>query len=396
MGSVYFITTAYPGIAGYGGGALIRKGEVEILRQNGFDTWVIIPDKSIKQSIIDNEEKIIRIAFKQKKHLLKVIMQKAGVIEDAGIDWINNVVEYLQNHIKTSDIVFCVTGGGLDTVIAGSKLKKISQCKFLVNFHDPVINSHVYGKKIRLKSSTFFHVNRDQVEKKYLHNVDCIITSSASYEAAILDKYPQLLQGKTQTFHFGYIKNFQPQTEKRKTFFFPIKIGYGGNMGMEQSPEILAKVVSRMDDVQAYFLGDIQNNKYLRKPIRNVHCIDSLNHEQYLAYMYQNIDIAFLSLDGDLSALCVPSKLYEYINLGIPIIAVVKGDACKIVIENGIGIVCDYDEIAIRDAIIQMKDPQVYKKYFDAIAIHKEHWSMKMQSVKMIEKIKQIALKPTN
>lgn len=384
MSKLFFITSTYPDLSA--GGAIIRKSQVELFREANIQTWVIVPNYYSNKNIVDATSKICQISAGSKLNYFNEVLQKAGIIEDAHKVWISNTVNFLVDKVKPCDIVFCVSGGQLETFIIGSQLKAITGCRYIANLHDPIINATAKGKKIRLKSSNFPHVNRDRVEKKYLRNVDYIFTCSRDYKEILKDKYPEL-RNKVQNSYFGYITSYSPSFVKEEKLFMPLRIGYGGNMGKEQSPELLGMVAEKMMNVEAYFFGNISNNHYLKASHKNVTIKEHLKQVEFLEYMYANIDIAFLSLVGDLSTLCIPSKLYEYINLELPMIAVVGGDAARIVSEYGIGVVCEYSESSVEQAILRFMEPGFYLECLYNIKNVKELWSMSNQSRKMLEKV---------
>ena len=389
MGKVYFITRTYPGVSGIGGGALIRVGQVETFRENGLDTWIIAPNFSSSENIKDEEKKILLYPFNTKLHLLYSLLDKLGLIEDYYSNWISNSLKELTSIVQKNDIVFCTSGGELGSIILGSKLKKITGCSFVINFHDPILYAKAFGKKVKLKGSRFFHVCKDKTEALYLENADFIYTSSDVYKKALCKKYP-LLKGKIRNSYFGYIKEYNGTVDNEPKIKRPICIAYGGSMGIEQSPEILAKAVAEMDGVNAYFFGDISSNEYLKKPIRNVHIMKHLPYEEYLAFLNENIDMTFLSLDGDLSEFCVPSKLFEYINLGIPMIAAVAGDAARIISEKNFGIACEYDEKSVRKAIEHLALTENYTQAWESLKKEKFEWAMSNQLKPLVNQLQKL------
>ncbi len=46
-----------------------------------------------------------------------------------------------------------------------------------------------------------------------------------------------------------------------------------------------------------------------------------MSHRDYIIYMQTNVDVAFLSLSKEYFSACIPAKLYDYINIGLPILA---------------------------------------------------------------------------
>ena len=72
-----------------------------------------------------------------------------------------------------------------------------------------------------------------------------------------------------------------------------------------------------------------------------VELLPKMAYEVFMSYLKNEADVGFLSLVDNISNYCVPSKLYEYINIGLPILAVINGDTKEIVNSNNLGVVCD-------------------------------------------------------
>ena len=161
-------------------------------------------------------------------------------------------------------------------------------------------------------------------------------------------------------------------------------------MGKEQSPEILAKVVSRMEGVEAFFIGDVERDSVLRRMTKNIALLEPMEHHAYLNFMYNKVDVGFFSLKGDLSSLCIPSKLYEYLNIGLPMIGAIRGDAREIIKTHGFGLACEYDEEEIKDSILAMKNVHFYKEVCENIVAEKRKWSMREQFRVAIEVVSDV------
>ena len=104
-----------------------------------------------------------------------------------------------------------------------------------------------------------------------------------------------------------------------------------------------------------------------------------MSHEDFLKFLAVNVDMALLPLVKDYFGACVPSKLYEYINLGLPVLgALPEGDAKDIITKNKFGISLYYKNCQeIADAIDNIiEKPQLLINYKEAILANRKRWSM--------------------
>jgi len=358
------------------GGPLMRRGAVQYLQEFGWDIHVVIPNYNSEQLVI--KENVIQLPFKRKfLHKLELILERMGFYEDYLDKWIENAFEYLKGKIRNNTLIFATTGGELAMIKLGSLLKKEIDCKFIVNFRDPIDYTLVNGLKLDKK----FHVSRERQEKKYLSNVDLIITSSKTNQQSLLKKYPHL-KLKIYNNYFGYIKKIDISKYQRK-IGKRLKIAYVGNMSKTQKPEILYDIyrsIHKKNDVELYFIGDFNGYKPIKK-IKDpgVKLVDFMPHEKFLKFMIENIDIGFVSLSNDYLGACVPSKIYEYINLGLPILgALPDGDGKDIINDNGYGIACKYNDLkALVNAFEKMTNRKYLNEMRNKILADRDQWHMK-------------------
>lgn len=107
-------------------------------------------------------------------------------------------------------------------------------------------------------------------------------------------------------------------------------ITYVGNVGKSQEFISLINAVKNMRDVRLNIIGGGNALNGLRKfvasnEIKNVFLPGRLNWSRALPY-YQTSDLLFASLKKNYST-AVPSKLYEYLSTGLPVLYVGKGAA---------------------------------------------------------------------
>ncbi|GAB6074887.1 glycosyltransferase family protein [Nautilia lithotrophica] len=371
---LYYLTRSYYPYQ-KGGGPLMRRGAVNYLQDLGWDIEVIMPNYDSKEII--NEGNITQIPF-QRKHIQKLasLLERIGVYEDYLDKWVEVAFKYLKNKIRRNDIVFATSGGELGMIKLGSLLKKEIGCKFVVNFRDPIN----YGFMNGLRRDYKFHIGREKAHANYIINSDLIITSSLAY-AEILKKWIPFLRQKIKCNYFGYIKKINLNLENES---LPIKIAYVGTMSKTQSPELLYYIwkKSNLKNIEIYYIGDIDKYRPLKKirskKDKSVYFIKYMSHEKFLNFM-EDIDIGFLSLTSDYFGVCIPSKLYEYINLGKPIFAALPdGDAKNIINYNKYGIAENYKDLnKLVEGMQKIADIIQIKNFKKNILNDRDKWFMK-------------------
>lgn len=378
---IYYLTRSY---APYqkGGGPLLRTAQVESLAKLGWEVIAVMPNyQSLKLEISNN---IIKIPFSwYYKGKISAIFERFGIYEDYLDNWIKNAFLYLQDKINKEDIIFATSGGELGPIKLGSLLKHKIDCKFVIDFHDPIDYTLVNNRIIDNK----FHVSREKQEEKYLSNADLIITSSKINQNSLISKYPNLKE-RIKNNYFGYVKKLNVNKFNKKSSN-KLRIAYAGNMGILQKPEILYETYRKIEDkdnIEIYFIGDVSSNKKLKKiKDKNVKFIKFLPHNEFLEFMCENIDLGFVSLCDDYLGSCVPSKIYEYINLEIPIIgALPLGDGMDIININNYGKAYKYNDVKnIANAIKSFKKSNYLINFKINIENDKDKWHIE-------EKIKEL------
>jgi len=372
---IYYLTRSYSPYQ-KGGGPLMRTSAVAHLQELKWDISVVMPNYNSKELIIENN--IIQIPFKG-THIQKLttLLERVGVYEDYLDKWIIDAYDYLKKSITRDDIIFSTSGGELGMIKLGSLLKEESGCKFIVNFRDPLN----YGEMNGLKKDKKFHVSREKALQKYIYNADLILTSSQFYEKILKLKFPYLKNNIINNY-FGYIKPINTNKYIKKTSN-KLRIAYSGSMiSAVQKPETLYSIFKKVNfkiDIEIYFIGDYHINQTLTKiNSKNIKFIDFMPHEEFLKFMYENIDVGFLSLANNYYGACIPSKFYEYINLELPILAALpNGDASDLINANGYGYSCHYNDIdSLANALVQLNEKKQRKQFSSNIIKDKNKWAM--------------------
>lgn len=340
---VYYLTRSY---APYdaGGGALMRRGAVEHLTHLGWDVVVVRPNyESFEEEFKEN---VLMVPFKRKhRQKLSSLLERIGYYEDYLDKWVAHAFNLLKDRITSNDILFATCGGELGMIKLGALLKKEVGCKLVVNFRDPLN----YGYTDGMKRDRKFHVGRASVQKKYMECSDLVLTSSMSYASLLSDNFPHL-SNKIKNNYFGYHKSITCKAKPLGRSDKKLRIAYAGLMSTTQKPEILYEAIKEQKklDIELYFIGNSEHYKPINAITDpRVTIVPNMPHSEFIDFMQENIDVGFVSLEKDYYGMCVPSKLYEYINLGLPILgALPKGDAIDIINNNQYGCAVRFGDIA--------------------------------------------------
>ena len=359
----------------------MREAAVEKMREQGLKVIVVAPNYNNSKLVIHKDYILVPFLNNQKFSLL---LEHIGFNDDYLDSWVEKSYKELKKIVKLDDVLFCTSGDELGTIILGYKLKSAINCKFIINFRDPIYKSKIYEKRIVLKKFNIFHVSREGLEKKLLFGADLIITSSSRYKSSLIYKYPNL-QSKIVNNNFGYIKEFNSSFSiiEKKEF----EIIYGGNMGKLQSPEILAMAVKNSPNIKATFIGNYKKNKTLCDLRDHINLLDAMPHEKYLKYTIENGNAGFLSLTNELSEYCVPSKLYEYINLELPILGFIKGQGKEIIEKENFGLVSDSVK-ELKENILKLTNPDFYSSIKHDLKKNKKKWSMDFKLNEVLDYLK--------
>ena len=335
MAKLFYITRTFTH-NGQAGGALMREGAVNQFIKHGFDIEVVTYGSSVDiDTVVPEHVTLIDGTIRNLK--CNLYMQRLGLLEDYLTSWANNVVQYLQHKVSDQDIVFCSTGGDLASLMAGCQLKQRCGCKYIANFRDPV--SHTRYGEHHLERYT--HVNRDALLQKYVSNADLVVTSCNSYK----DYLQSVLSVTVVNNHFGYLSqsDYVCDFELRQPFS-DFKLIYAGTLSKYQGHKKVADTFRQLDNVSLDIYG---HNKTLVKNMGNVRYFQSVSRDLLAQKMIHDYDAGFVSLDLAYFGACIPSKIYEYINIGLPIFGFLpQGEARDIINDNGYGYIATTDNIA--------------------------------------------------
>ncbi|MBG42467.1 MAG: glycosyltransferase WbuB [Aequorivita sp.] len=180
-----------------------------------------------------------------------------------------------------------------------------------------------------LKKGTYYSLLQ-KMEKFCYKNADLIIGQSEEILQHISQniKKPTFLYRNVPNFRVPLIPEHKPSSE--------IKIVYAGLLGVAQGIFEICQHISFPENVSLHIYGagpEAGKIKNLQK--KNIHFYGEVEREE-LHKELQNYDIAFIPLMKRIYG-SVPSKIFEYTRLGLPVLYYAGGEGEDIIKNNSLG-----------------------------------------------------------
>lgn len=188
---------------------------------------------------------------------------------------------------------------------------------------------------------------------QYIYNEsDKILVSSRGFIESIVEK--DVDRDKIEYFPQWAESLFRPikESNNKYTSLMPtgFNVMFAGNIGEAQDFDSIVKaavILKEYKKINIVVLGDGRKAAWLQKQIVEKQIDDTiyLMGSYPLSAMpefYSQADIMLLSLKDDyIFSLTVPAKIQSYLACGKPIVAMINGEAARIVEESGAGYACN-------------------------------------------------------
>ncbi len=190
-----------------------------------------------------------------------------------------------------------------------------------------------------------------------------------------------------------YAEEFYKPVPKKNTGLVSqdrFNIVYTGNVGYVQGLEKLveaAKILKESEKTNVHFniVGDGRFKDELIEIAKNKGVIDSFTFipqqpAQKIPEILAECDLAYLSLkDSLIGRITIPAKLQSYMACGIPVLAVIRGEAANIVKEAQCGFVVEEDEphkiAEVIEKVSQMQKKELAQLGTNGLKYYDQHFS---------------------
>lgn len=238
---------------------------------------------------------------------------------------------YLFKNVKKGEKVFIVTNPA-PLILLISILKRLKKIELIILVHDVFPENTIPAGIIESESSFLYKILRSIFDKAY----------SKADRLIVLGRDMQIMiENKTQRFknnpkieiieNWGDTENIRPLSkdevfENNSSLKDKVVFQYAGNIGRVQGLLELLEIIKMVtnDKLAFYFVGEgavkqkMKEHVELNK-IQNVYFGDAYSREEQLSVL-NKADIAFISLAKGMFGLGVPSKTYNILSAGKPIL----------------------------------------------------------------------------
>ncbi|ELK42670.1 glycosyltransferase family 4 protein [Brevibacillus agri] len=344
-------------------------GEVNIHRAK---EWQLLPGRGQAAAVAagSSTDAAPRVSLKQrvKKQVVNVLkkLKPYLLIPDDQILWLPNALKLGREIMRQEkiDVIFSTSGPVTNHLIA-EKLADEFGCKWVADFRDPwTQNMHTSGIAWRERLE-------ERMEARVMAKADAITTVTATFAKNFQNKHQERIK-RMELIYNGFDQaDFQELTP---SYAAPGKFHavYAGILYQKRNPRLLLQAIRELIDegqvdrqeLLLSFAGVFDYPGYSE----NRDCVEALGladivrvlgnlpHKEALGLM-KAADA--LLLIGDVSAdagAYIPGKLYEYMGIGNPILALNKaGEATEIIENFRLGQVADPEhKDAIKQAYLQL------------------------------------------
>ncbi|PNS36993.1 glycosyltransferase family 4 protein [Mesotoga sp. B105.6.4] len=329
---ILVITQNYP--PDLGAGSFRMKALVSTLISRSHEVFVISGtpnryDSIGKDSSGDNSsrERIIRIPVpQQKQDLLQRGLSYFGFFRKA--------TKEAKKLAKDCDVIVA-TSPQLLVAYAAAKAAKQGKKPFVLDIRDlwpdVMIDLNIATRR------SFVYKTLKRVEEKCYQQSTRIIVNSPAFEEHIKEisnKSPVLITNGIDDELFSELQNTGRKVAKE-----PFTITYAGNLGIAQNLEVLLRAAEKCNgNFRFRLIGDGSEKAKIVSAIResrihNIELIEPVRREE-LAKYYAETDAFFVHLKNiEMFKKTIPSKIFEYVATGKPVLYGLQGVAKEIMNE---------------------------------------------------------------
>ena len=266
-----------------------------------------------------------------------------GMIPDAFKGWIKPAISTCKKIVQDFGVIYAVVPPVTNAVVA-AYISQHNQLPLVIDFRDNV-----------------FNLSKDIAQKAH-----AIIASTPQSLTEMIQFYQINNQIRRLVAYNGFLENYGDvafsQNENKKNNQ-RIKIIYTGLLNYAQDPAILARCIKRLSkeriDIEQkleidYYGPENYYTKIFLKPFLS----QITKFKGYVPFSHallaiSKADLGYTSLRYKSKSYCIPSKVFQYINMGLPLIATGPDGALKELINNyRIGVFSEFGDLKKHGEII--------------------------------------------
>ncbi len=284
------------------------------------------------------------------KDKISVFLRGNLLIPDPRVFWVTPSVRFLREYLRQNPVDLMITTGPPHSMhLIGLNLKRHFDIPWLADFRDPWTEIDFYH---RLKLTSWADRRHRALEKKVLTAAD-IVTTVSPYLKQTTEK---LAGRRVDVIYNGFDpEDFQFEKVREDGLF---TISHYGAFNRDRNPSSLWKALQTLKENSPDFARLLriqligQTDESILREIRECNLEENLRLEGHLPHteglrILSGSQVLLLPLnDAPNVRGILPGKMYEYIALKRPILAIgpSDGDFAEILLSTHSGITCDFTD----------------------------------------------------
>ncbi len=278
------------------------------------------------------------------------------LVPDPRIFWVKPSVKFLTDLVKSGQFQAIITTGPPHSLhLIGLELKRKTGIFWLADFRDPWSQWEFLDT---LPMSSIVRKKHENLEQEVLKTADVVTTISPTFQRDLNIIAGREIKLLTNGYDPSDIpQDFKPREKKPGS----LHLVYSGIIDSIRNPIPLLEAMKsefskKEEDVKLTFVGNVSES--VREFVQSdswlsgrIHFAGYVSHQNVFGF-YEEADALVLILTDTKNAQGnIPGKLFEYLAIGIPVLALgdPKGDSATILNDSGAGeVIAHIDSDAIR------------------------------------------------
>jgi glycosyltransferase involved in cell wall biosynthesis len=286
------------------------------------------------------------------KSKLSVFIRGNFLIPDPRMFWIRPSIKYLSQYLNENDIDAIVSTGpphSMHLIALGLK-KRFPDIKWIADFRDPWTDIDFYDK---LKLTNWADKKHKKLEREVLSKANHVVTVTPRWQ----EEFANIANRSIELVYNGFdhidFENLSPDVDPK------FSISHFGSFNKDRNPEglwiALNKMLIEIPELKEYLSIQLigQTDDSIIQSITKagldkfLTCTDFLPHNKGVALLKKS-QVLLLPINNAPNAMgIIPGKMYEYIALNRPILAIgpPESDSAKIISETNSGICKNFEDM---------------------------------------------------
>ncbi|WP_163322466.1 glycosyltransferase [Draconibacterium mangrovi] len=326
------------------------------------------------------------------KSKLSVFIRGNFLIPDPRKFWIKPSIRFLSKYLKENDIDAIVSTGpphSMHLIALGLK-KKFPNIKWIADFRDPWTNIDFYFK---LRLTNWADKKHKRLEKEVLIKADHVVTVTPRWQEELANIGNREIDLVYNGFDHIDFENLNPDIDDK------FSISHFGSFNKDRNPdalwialnEMLIEIPELKESLSIQLIGQTDDSithsikkAGLDKFLTN---IDFLPHNKGVVLLKKS-QVLLLPINNAPNALgIIPGKMYEYIALNRPILAIgpTESDSAQIISETNSGICNNFEDVEGIKSTLQLYFNHFKKGTLKTNSKSYEKYSRKNQTANFVK-----------